>query len=737
MAEAKHICLNCMHDKKENIVCPQCGMEEGKLISSPHHLKPGTILHQKYLVGRVLGEGGFGVTYLGWDLQLDMKLAIKEFLPKDFATRHTGNLQITIFTGDYQHHFENGLKKFIEEAKILAKYNNLPGIVSVRDFFEDHSTAYLVMYYLDGIDLRSYLEQVGGKLAYDQALAILMPVMDALKEIHKDGLLHRDISPDNIYVTTEGEIKLLDFGAARHAFNDNNKSLSVILKPGYAPEEQYRSKGRQGPWTDVYAVAATYYRMIVGQTPPDSLDRLESDTLLHPSRIGVSIPTHIENTLMKALAIKSQNRFQSIEEFQSSLSGQGQMNNFYTSTPHQTQPISSHSSQNAYNPTSSQKTIPALQQNSMSNLANGFPSMPSQPPKKKNMALLISLIAGGGLILAVALFFFVFNLAVNSNKVANDNNDNLDSDVIDSNGQNSNNNGQDPNTDSEPDNEPIIVSLPTLYNLTEDEAIRSLQSVGLSANIIYEENLITKEGRVFDQGVLPDTELEEGSTVDVYVNSGVAIPFDLTTVDDITLEDSFEMYMDDGYAEFDNNQLESALEYLTQSYLMSEEMFLRWNDDDILYYQAMLLLDIAKLKEQLGFNYYAEETTLDAVAVIDTLTMIEPEGYNVEAGYTYSQLAWHQLLNYKPDEALNAANISVQYDQQDLFNVLVWAHALMLTDSSQEAYASYVYLWDLTDTRGMSFSEHILTDFDTLLSTGYPNTTIDEMERALLEYDSQ
>lgn len=319
--DLQHLCMGCMTLKGDVDVCPSCGFVEGTPPETPQHLAPRTIVNDRYLLGRVLGQGGFGITYLGWDMNLDIKLAVKEYLPRDFATRTAEQTQVSVYSGDYKEHFQYGLEKFLEEAKILAQYNNEPGIVSVRDFFRENGTAYLVMYYLEGITFKQYLEQMGGKIPFESAQAIMMPVLDALKEVHRNGLLHRDISPDNIYITTQRQVKLLDFGAARHSVTEHSKSLSVILKPGYAPEEQYRTKGKQGPWTDLYAAAATLYRAIAGQVPPDSLDRMDEDTLEPPSKLGIEIPAYAEAALMKALALRAPQRFQTIQEFQSALAG--------------------------------------------------------------------------------------------------------------------------------------------------------------------------------------------------------------------------------------------------------------------------------------------------------------------------------------------------------------------------------------------------------------------------------
>lgn len=310
-----------MADKGENERCPYCGWIDSENLETGQHIPPGTILQGKYLLGRVLGQGGFGITYLAWDLDLNVKLAIKEYLPRDFATRVLGQTAVSVYPGEAATFFEEGREKFLEEARTLARFEEHPNIVSVRDFFRENQTAYFVMNYIEGVTLKEYVKQHGDRLDFNMALAIMLPVMDALAEVHTQGILHRDISPDNIFITEKGIVKLLDFGAARQAVGEHSKSMSVILKPGYAPEEQYRSRGSQGPWTDVYAVGATFYRILCGQVPPDSLDRMAGEELIAPSQMSVSLPPESEAALLKALAVNAGERFQSMREFQQALTG--------------------------------------------------------------------------------------------------------------------------------------------------------------------------------------------------------------------------------------------------------------------------------------------------------------------------------------------------------------------------------------------------------------------------------
>ena len=314
-------CLGCMltYEETTDGRCPYCGYAEGTPAKEAYHIKPGSLLNDRYVIGRSIGYGGFGVTYIAWDNKLERRVAIKEYMPSDYATRIPGNLTVTIYDGERHNEFMTGLQKFMEEAQRLSKFQNTPGIVRILDTFARNLTAYIVMEYLDGVTLKEYLKENGGKMPYDKALEVMLPVLAALNAVHQEGIIHRDISPDNIFLTKEGEVKLLDFGAARYASNGYSKSLSVILKPGYAPEEQYYSHGQQGPWSDVYAAAATLYRMITGVVPEESLERKEKDNLKPPSALGAKLPKNAEKAILNALNIKAENRTQSAAEFESQL----------------------------------------------------------------------------------------------------------------------------------------------------------------------------------------------------------------------------------------------------------------------------------------------------------------------------------------------------------------------------------------------------------------------------------
>ncbi len=387
----------------QNQIWESFGIKTDK--QNPRALAVNTVLAGKYLVGPVLGEGGFGITYAGYDLNMETRIAIKEYFPVELVTRDTtrrsagdggaasggsvsgssvpgasasggsvpsvsdggipsangasvsGNLasasgpsadgfsssgggsdRVISLSGEKSKTYQQGLKKYVDEARNVSQFAGIPGIVSVKDFFYENNTAYIVMEYIEGISLKEYLKQKGGKLSEEESLAILRPVLEALEKVHAAGIVHRDISPDNIMLTfaEEGKtgagqsdvsavygnisaVKLIDFGAARMTSKNDQKSLTIILKHGYAPEEQYRSHGEQGPWTDVYALCAVLYRMLTGKVPEPAMDRLFSDGLKRPEELGVKVTPTVSEAIMRGLAVKKEDRIQSVRELMDAL----------------------------------------------------------------------------------------------------------------------------------------------------------------------------------------------------------------------------------------------------------------------------------------------------------------------------------------------------------------------------------------------------------------------------------
>ncbi len=319
-------CLNCMKMFNEAYgVCPYCGFQPGTPPKEAYHLYPGTILNGHYVIGTTVGFGGFGITYRAWDSVLDKMVAIKEFYPNGIVNRVPGEKEVIIYSGNRANEFQNGKIRFLAEARNMARFNTHPNIVNVYEFFEENNTAYIAMEFLEGMSYKQYIAKNGGRVNYQTAVNVMLSVMDALKEIHKVKIIHRDISPDNIFLIPVGSgeenyrVKLIDFGAARFSSGEEEKTLSIILKPGYAPPEQYRSRSKQGPWTDIYAVGAVLYRSVTGLMPDESVNRMVEDHLAPPSQLVPEIPQYLSDSIMRAMALRQELRFQNVAQFQSAI----------------------------------------------------------------------------------------------------------------------------------------------------------------------------------------------------------------------------------------------------------------------------------------------------------------------------------------------------------------------------------------------------------------------------------
>jgi serine/threonine protein kinase len=307
------LCPGCFSSASPERLCPRCGYagETDRLA-----LPVLTELQGGLVIGRLLGKpGGFGVTYLGWDRVLKRRVAIKEYLPRELAGRHSGDCRVQSHTLDEEVSFRYGLEKFLQEARILAEMDH-PSVVRVQRFLEENGTAYLVMDYHEGASLDRYLADCGGRLPEREAVAILLPILEALAYIHGRGYVHRDVKPSNLYLRKDGRASiLLDFGAARTALGERTRNVSALLSPGYSPLEQYNFQGQLGPWTDVYASAATLYRAVTGVGPPDANGRLEEDRLIAPDLLVPGLSPRLCEALLSGLALRRQDRLQSVKVF--------------------------------------------------------------------------------------------------------------------------------------------------------------------------------------------------------------------------------------------------------------------------------------------------------------------------------------------------------------------------------------------------------------------------------------
>lgn len=309
-------CNNCFVEYEEEYdVCPHCGYVEGSPARELYHLYPGMVLNERYIVGQVLGFGGFGIIYKVWDTKLENIIAIKEYYPNGMVNRIPGTKEVRLVAKSKKHIFEHDLTRFLSEARSMARFSDHKHILNVYDYFEENATAYIVMEFLDGITLHKYLSSDDVDAA--TAVEITESICNALKDVHAAGIIHRDVSPDNIFLCTNGNVKLIDFGAAR--FSKEEEDRDIILKPGFAPPEQYVMGGEQGPWTDIYGLGATFYYMLVGLKPEEASNRKVSDSLAPPHTLHPNIPEYLSNIVMRAIAIEPALRFQTIVEFEKAL----------------------------------------------------------------------------------------------------------------------------------------------------------------------------------------------------------------------------------------------------------------------------------------------------------------------------------------------------------------------------------------------------------------------------------
>lgn len=283
-----------------------------------HFLPKDTILEDRYVIGEVSGEGNFGITYTGWDKLLESRVAIKEFFPVSRVSRRTeeGNFDVFVFQ---EEDYEEILAKYLEEAKRLSKLNQVEGIVSIRDFFYANNTAYIVMEYIEGTSVKEYVEK-RGPMTENEIKEMLKPVLDALEQVHDIGIIHRDISPDNIMITENHKVVLVDFGSARKVDLPEDKSMTVMIKRGYSSPELYRSHGNQGPWTDVYAVCATIYYMLTGHVPDEAIDRILEDET--PSLTGmkeVKASLAFKKAVMKGISVNYKERYTDVIQLERDL----------------------------------------------------------------------------------------------------------------------------------------------------------------------------------------------------------------------------------------------------------------------------------------------------------------------------------------------------------------------------------------------------------------------------------
>ena len=313
-------CPYCMNPILPGQPCSVCGRDPEEYHPEKRQLPPGTLLQERYLLGRSLGSGGFGITYLGLDIKLERRVAVKEYFPTVFLKREaTVTLDVTCYTASGEAEYAKGREQFLREARTMAALEEIPEIVRVLDYFPEHNTAYIVMEFLEGKTFKEVTQEQGPCPAKD-LLSMVEPVIRAMAAMHEKGVIHRDISPDNLMLLKNGTVKLMDFGCARDIGGD--ATMTTMLKEGFAPYEQYTGHG-QGAWSDLYSLCATLYYCLTGRVPVSAIKRSdeENDTLVPPRQLGAELTEAQERALMKGLAVRAADRWQSMGELYGALYG--------------------------------------------------------------------------------------------------------------------------------------------------------------------------------------------------------------------------------------------------------------------------------------------------------------------------------------------------------------------------------------------------------------------------------
>lgn len=311
------LCPNCFEAGYQNGSCSRCGYKSAYNEKyEKRSLPAGTMLKQRYYIGRVLGEGGFGITYKVFDTQKNIICAVKEYAPNGLCFREKNGCRLELTSRENDAPYMAGLNRFLEESRILSRLEQIPSVVDITDTFQENNTAYFVMEYLNGADLRQIVKASKQQIPVDQITDVILQVAVSMDVIHtKTKIIHRDISPENIYITRDGKVKLIDFGSAKRTETGMKKGLSVVLKPKFAPPEQFSSEMVQGSFTDVYSLASTYYYALTGIHVPPAPDRLAGKNYVPLKQMNPGIPEGISDAVDHALVLNVRQRTPSMQVF--------------------------------------------------------------------------------------------------------------------------------------------------------------------------------------------------------------------------------------------------------------------------------------------------------------------------------------------------------------------------------------------------------------------------------------
>ena len=383
-------CPKCM-TPGEAVPCPRCGFDYRTHPQPEYALPYRFLLKDRYRVGKVLGQGGFGITYVGWDEMLDQKVAIKEYYPSGQVMRSSSNMGTSLLwntTAQAAELRKNGMDSFIREAQKMARVRDIREVVHVTDIFYANDTAYIVMDYVEGQTLKTLLER-RGTLSWQDGGPIFLRAISAMDQVHAKGMIHRDLSPDNLMIQPDGSVRILDLGAAKDLSVNSGASSMLVAKGGFSPLEQYTQRGSSGPHSDVYAMAATMYYSFTGVMPPPAMDRVEQDGLRWDLPQLRALPPQVLNALRQAMTLLAKDRTQTMAQFHQQLTstGYGYQQPVYQQPAYQ---------QQAYQQ-------PAYQMPQQPVYARNVPQVNTAGRKKTNVGLIAGIAAAVVVVLGLAI----------------------------------------------------------------------------------------------------------------------------------------------------------------------------------------------------------------------------------------------------------------------------------------------------------------------------------------------
>lgn len=461
-----NFCMGCMNKIGAERLCPYCGYAVNTPFL-PNTLKPGTVLSDRYLLGRVLDSNGESISYIGYSIKKDIKVTVSEFFPENMAIRDKETPNVKIIPG-YDMEFSDCMAAFIKLATNLQKMRELPNIANVIDIFKENNTVYYVSEYLDGTTLREYLKRIGGKIKWDHAKALFLPLLSTIASLHNADIYHRGISPQTIIVAPNGKLNLTDF--CTKAARTSQSSLTPQLFSGYAAAEQYDIAYMQGSWTDVYGISATIYRCLTGVVPQDSKLRLKNDELQEPALIDNAIPIDVSNAIMKGMELLSDNRTKTIDQLRIELIKAGE-----------------------------------------EYVDDSYEEEESPPPTKKSYALKATLLSFGVLVVVFGLIFFI---AFGDKIFADKSKPETSSLPV-----YTTTTSEPPSTSIDP-NSKILYGTPNLIGKTLEE-INAIPDKYYTVKIKGEmfDDKVPK-GQIMEQDPKPDTPIEENQPVNVIISKG-------------------------------------------------------------------------------------------------------------------------------------------------------------------------------------------------------------------------